>query len=390
MRLPATLLLLSLCLPVNSRAEESRPVRVLAEQELKEVQPLEGLLGEIRSKRKLPALGCVVVLSNRVVAIGVSGVRKTGVSELVRVDDKWHLGSVTKSMTASLAAILVADGKLRWNTTLGEVFKAAAPSMHADWRGVTLEQLLGHRGGAPGGLEADGLWGELWGFEGTPLESRRLMLEKLTAKPPASKPGSKFEYSNAGVSLAGHMIETVCVTPWEELITQRLFLPLGMTNAGFGVPATPRYINQPWGHTVKFTGLKAVPPGVDADNPPAIGPAGTVHASLMDLARYGAWHLAAARGEPCGLPAEIAGHLSTALAGQEYALGWNVLERPWGGGKVMNHTGSNTMWFCNVWLAPQKSFAVFVVCNAAGSGVFEATDEVASAMINKFLPAPEK
>ena len=84
--------------------------------------------------------------------------------------------------------------------------------------------------------------------------------------------------------------------------------------------------------------------GVSADNPPAIGPAGTVHASLMDLARYGAWHLAAARGEPCGLPAEIAGHLSTAPAGQEYALGWNVLDRRWGGGKVGDNEGRVALW----------------------------------------------
>jgi CubicO group peptidase (beta-lactamase class C family) len=40
---------------------------------------------------------------------------------MVTLDDRWHLGSCTKSMTASLAAMLIEDGLLRWDTTVGEI-----------------------------------------------------------------------------------------------------------------------------------------------------------------------------------------------------------------------------------------------------------------------------
>jgi CubicO group peptidase (beta-lactamase class C family) len=215
------------------------------------VRDLNALLEPIRAANKVPAVACAVVLSNRIAGIGAVGLRKFGVpSSPVTLEDKWHHGSLTKSMTATLAAILVREGRVQWQSTLADVFPDWAPRMNAAWRAVTLEQLTSNRGGAPGDLSASGIWTLLWNFVGTPRESRRLLLERLTVLAPSSPPGTQYEYSNAGFALAGHMLETVMDQPWEELMTIRLFEPLGMASAGFGVPATPRYINQPWGHQV--------------------------------------------------------------------------------------------------------------------------------------------
>jgi hypothetical protein len=51
-----------------------------------------------------------------------------------------------------------------------------------------------------------------------------------------------------------------------------------------------------------------------------------------------------------------------------YALGW-------GGGKVLNHGGDNTMNFANVWIAPQRDFAILVGVNQSDDAAFQATDE---------------
>ncbi len=351
-----------------------------------EVRDLTSILEGIRSARSLPALGCAVVRSNQIVAYGVTGVRKWGSTVPATSQDLWHHGSLTKSMTATLAAILVNEGKIQWNTRLMDVFPEKAATMNAGWSGATLELLLANRAGAVEDLGPSGIWSQLWNHEGTPTEQRLFLLEKLTALPPKTPPGTAYEYSNAGFALAGAMLERVAGIPWEMLITQKLFQPLGMFSAGFGVPASPRYIDQPWGHTGSGTTRTPVAPGIGADNPPGIGPAATVHCSLVDFARYVAFHLAGERGQTELIPAAAFTKLHSALANNSgYALGWNIGDRPWANGKTITHTGSNLQWFTNVWIAPNRDWACVVVTNFGGTGAFEATDAVVGRMIQEFL-----
>ncbi len=353
-------------------------------------QDLAAELAPVRERFGVPALAAAVVRSNRLVGLGCVGVRKQGEATPVSSADCWHLGSLTKSMTATLAAVLVEEGRLSWQTTLAEVFPTLAGTIQEDWRGVTLEQLLAHRGGAPADLEPGGLWARLWQLAGSPREQRRFLVEQLTARPPATRPGTTHEYSNAGYALAGAMLEEITGRSWEELMREKLFQPLGLRSAGFGPPAASGQVNQPWGHvfrTTFFRGTRAepVPPGPGADNPPAVAPAGAVHASLTDLAAYAAFHLAGARGIGSGLRPETFAKLHTDVAGQGYALGWVVARRPWAGGRTLSHTGSNTQWYANLWLAPERDFAVAIVTNVGGNRAYEATDAVAGRLIARFL-----
>jgi len=347
------------------------------------------LLEPIRTTNKLPALAAAVVRGGETVAIGAVGFRKEGSPERVTADDKWHIGSCTKSMTAVLAAMLIEEGKLRWDTTLAEMFPELAPQMQDEWLGVTLEQLLTHHGGAPPELDEDGLWGRLWERAGKPPREQRdyLTRELLTKHKPSAPPGTKYIYSNAGYSLVGHAIELTLDSPWEDVLRQRLFKPLGMDSAGFGAPATVGKVDQPWGHEVGWLGmLKPIPPGLHADNPAAIGPGGTVHCSIGDLAKYAAWQVRGARGEGSLLKPETLKKLHTRFgADGDYACGWVVTRRPWGGGEVLTHNGSNTMFYTVIWLAPKKDFAVVVCTNIGGDKGSQGTDAAAWALIQKFL-----
>jgi CubicO group peptidase (beta-lactamase class C family) len=274
---------------------------------------------------------------------------------------------------------------------LADVFPADAAKMDPAWRSVRLEWLLGHRGGAPDQdwLVKNGLWSAFWKAPGPPREQRRFLRLAVTAKPPQNPPDTQHVYSNTGYILAGAMLEERMGTAWEELITERLFRPLHMDTAGFGPPGSAGKIDQPRGHTVSslLKTLQPIPPGPQADNPPGLGPAGTVHCSVEDLALYAMTHVSGERGRETllKLRPESWRKLHTALAGQDYALGWNVVPRPWAGGKALNHTGSNTMWFSNVWLAPERDFAVIILTNVGGEDAFKATDEVAAKMIGEFL-----
>ena len=167
---------------------------------------------------------------------------------------------------------------------------------------------------------------------------------------------------------------------------EMLFEPLGMKSAGFGAPATPGEVDQPWGHTKDLlTGLEPVAPGPRGDNPAAIGPAGTVHCSVPDLVRYVAFHLTGEEGESDLLKAESFKKLHTS-AGDEYALGWVVLERKWAGGRALMHNGSNTMFYVVVWMAPDRKSAVITATNVGGpNAAFAGCNEAAEKLIKKFL-----
>jgi CubicO group peptidase (beta-lactamase class C family) len=353
-------------------------VPALVQQSLAAQRDVSELLAPIREEHGVPALCGAIVDNGKVIALGADGVRRRGSEAKVTSGDLFHLGSCTKAMTATMIATLVEDGKLAWTTTAGEVFADRVAELHPSWRDVTLEQLLAHRGGAPADLFADGLWGRLGKREGTEREQRLQLVEGVLTKPCGEV--GKFVYSNAGYALAGAMAEQVADAAWEELMRTRLFTPLGITSGGFGAPGTMDAVDQPRGHRQDG---EPVDPGPRADNPPAIGPAGTVHMTLPDWAKFVALHVEAERGRPRLLSKETFAmlHAPAKSGGSAYALGWGVTERPWAGGTALTHAGSNTMWHCVVWAAPKRGFAVLAATNQGGDAAAKACDQAASALI---------
>jgi CubicO group peptidase (beta-lactamase class C family) len=110
-----------------------------------------------------------------------------------------------------------------------------------------------------------------------------------------------------------------------------------------------------------------------------------VHCSLGDLAKYAAFHMAGERGESKLLKAESFKKLHTAVGGDDYALGWVVLVRPWANGRALMHNGSNTMFYVVVWMAPQKNSAVIVASNCGVDAAFSGCDEAAGKLIKEFF-----
>lgn len=339
-------------------------------------------LEAIRAKNELPALAALAMTRGEVRLQGAVGVRKLGSPDRVTPDDKWHVGSCTKAMTATLAAMFVEEGTLRWNTTVGDVFPELRETMDPSWQPATLEMLLTHRSGAPAQPPAN-LWRNAWARVGTPAEQRLSFTQGLLLRRTQEPAGKNYIYSNQGYAIAGAMLERIGRKPWEELMRTKLFASCHMTSAGFGAPAAVGKIDQPWGHAGPMK--QPVAPGLEADNPPSIGPAGTVHCSLADYARFAAMH---AMGERLGtmfLRKDSFLKLHTPPEGQEYASGWNVVLRDWAGGKALTHAGSNTMFFFVVWVAPAKDAVFVAATNCVGEGAERGTDEAVGALIGTVL-----
>jgi CubicO group peptidase (beta-lactamase class C family) len=334
-------------------------------------------------------MAACVIARGATVHRGAVGVRKHGDPQAVTVEDRFHLGSCTKAMTAVLVAMMIEEGKARWDSRLDEMLPDT-PSMHADLRAVTLDHLLAHRSGLsptlhprPASLAA---LVEARRSTAASRQARAQFVAGALAAKPAAAPGAQYLYCNAGYIVLGAIVERLTDTPWEDLMRQRLFGPLGMATAGFGAMGEPGKVDQPWQHRDQAGKRTPIGPGPLSDNPPELGPAGTAHSSVGDWARFIAAVLDGAANRAKLLKRATWRRLLTPQFGGNYAGGWLTTKRDWGG-HVLNHAGSNTMSFCVAWLAPERRYAVAVMANLGGDTAARACDEAAGALIGRFPPA---
>ncbi len=265
---------------------------------------LQSILG---SGNERFGIAAAVLRGERIIAQGAAGVRKRGTAQRITLNDRFHLGSCTKAMTATLVAMLVEEGRLNWTTTLGELFADTVKPMYPAWEKVTLRQVLAHRAGLR--HEPDGLaqvFNELvrpnrarlaWAMiqsVGTLPQQRLEIARQALARPPGIPADTKYYYSNVGYVLAGAVLEQLTGRAWEELMRERLFQPLGISTGGFGPPGAADKTEQAWGHS-PVLGNALDPRSPAAELPLFYGPAGLAHMTVTDWAKFIALHL---RGDP--------------------------------------------------------------------------------------------
>ncbi len=353
-------------------------------------------LETIRKASGLPGLIAGHFSIDGTMELEAVGVRRIDSEDPLKSDDPMHLGSCTKSMTATLLALLVDEGKLRWDETLREIFADDPIVTASEWGNTTVAELIHHTSGAV----PNPPWTRFADPEIDVVELRRNLLHWLSKKRRDSKLVGQFEYSNLGYAIAGHVIEKIRGVAWEAEMQKRLFEPLGMKRVGFGAPSKSLSEDVPWGHQNVF-GIKRP---TEEDNVPALGPAGTVYASMPDWIKYLRFHLQLARRQrtqssdadtaadpaatiPIPISRESIAYLHTPEAGQTYAGGWTCSERSWAGGKIMTHNGSNTSWYCVVFLAPEQGRGIIAASNY-GLAAVQPCDE-ALQLVLRLHPAPE-
>jgi CubicO group peptidase (beta-lactamase class C family) len=343
-------------------------------------------LAPIRDAHHLPGMIGAILIGESLASIGAVGIRKIGSTEPMQVLDQVHLGSCGKAMTATMIGMIVDDGLLTWSSRVADVFPESASRLHRDFQSVTLWHLLTHRAGLP----HDANW---WALPGvTTTDQRRAAMLSLLGAAPLSRPGTTYTYSNAGYAIAGLMAEQITGLSWEALMKERVFDPLEMSSAGFGSPGRSgpssgsSRVDQPWGHRENHGRAEAN----RQDNAPCMGPAGTIHCTVPDWAKFAALHLRGGRGKTRLLKPATLQILHTPPTGQEYAGGWLVVDRSWAGGKALNHNGSNTSWYVSIWIAPAREFATMVATNQGGNAAEAACEEASIELIKavEFLPRP--
>jgi CubicO group peptidase (beta-lactamase class C family) len=212
----------------------------------------------LRIKYQLPALGVGMIHRGKIVGLGMAGERIIRSGNWATLDDAFDVASCTKSITATIAAMLVEEKKVRWDTTLAEAFPELKSSMQPSYMAVTLEQLLRHRSGLGRIMDRNDRW-TAWHREHrneSPREQRRRLVANALRQPPRFAAGTDEYYTNDGYLIVGSLLEQAAEMDWEILVPTRIFQPLELKSMRHGVG--PGSIEaQVWGHEAGLVRTRA-------------------------------------------------------------------------------------------------------------------------------------
>ena len=184
------------------------------------LEAVRGVLEEERQAGAFPGAVCAVSRGGKPVFVHCCGVLSPTRDQPVAPGTIFDMASVTKPMTAALAALrLVERGKL---SLLQEVAEFFPGSKLPHLSGVTLRHLITHTSGLPA-------WVDLY----TGTSTREEAEERLLSLPLAAAPGTRYEYSCLGYILLGLVCERVCGESLQDLLRREVWQPLGMSDTGY-------------------------------------------------------------------------------------------------------------------------------------------------------------
>lgn len=326
---------------------------------------LPALLQEVSADPAVPATAIVLIEQGRISLQLQQGVRAGNETPArpVTADDVWHIGSNGKAMTATLMARLVERGVLRWQDTLATLLPQLAATMQPAYRDLTIADLLSHRGGLA--RNADEAWLEsTYNDKTAVMAQRQLYAAKVLTQPPVAAPRQQANYSNSGTILSAAIAERLTGKPFEQLINELVFQPLGM-RVGFGAPPASGNTGHKDGKPIR---------GLHASNPAVMIPAGDMYMTMQDWAKFVIDQMQGEQGRGQLLQQASYQQLHQVQGDSGAALGWGVRtdfpkQKPV---RLLMHTGSNGYWQALVTLQPDQQKALLMASNAGDGTQAEA------------------
>jgi len=299
-------------------------------------------------------------------------------------DTVFQIGSISKVFTATLVMRLVEEGLLDLDVPV-ITYVPDLPLADATARtSVTLRHLFSHGAGFEGdrfidyGRGDDALARSIAGFH---------TLQQWTA------PGELYFYCNAGFYLAGRVIERVCGAPFERVMRERLFEPLGLRSAVFFAEEAitlphavgHRLPSREAGHTIAQG--YSLPRNVNA--------AGGIVTSTRDLLRFARMHIDDGGIDgtrlipPQSARAMRSPHMDAGPGRGWYGIGWSIND--YDEFRIVGHGGATGGFRAQLTVVPERSFAIAILTN--GEPGSRAIQEIEAWALDQYLgfrrPVPE-
>jgi CubicO group peptidase (beta-lactamase class C family) len=337
----------------------------------------------LRQQLGVPGVSIAIVEGGKTVLAKGYGIRKLGAPEKVDADTLMTIGSTSKAFTAADLALLVDQGKIKWDDKV--IDHMPWFQMYDSWvtREMTVRDLLVHRSGL--GLGAGDLM-----FVPRSNIPRKDAVRRLRYIKPATSFRSAYAYDNILYMVAGQLIEEVTGESWEKFTRDHILRPAGMKNSttdDAGFLASPDKAHP---HARMNGGMRGVGDQEVLDIRARLAennlPAGGISTSANDMARWLKIQLAhgalpeggrlfsdAASAEmwkPVVLQ-PIAQRPEPLKALQPmfdaYALGWDIQD--YRGAKIVSHGGAVFGFLTTVVLIPEKNVGFSIIINSE-DGVF--------------------
>jgi CubicO group peptidase (beta-lactamase class C family) len=315
---------------------------------------------------RVPGCAVAVVHDGQLIWAKGFGVTALQGDQPVTPDTVFPIASCTKSFTTTRMAQLVDAGKVSWDDPLTKYLPWFRLSDPEATRAVTLRHAASHTGGL---ASHDLLW---YRWEGT----LRQRVERLSQIPVESKPGEKYAYQTSLFTALGLVEEAVDGKPWAEQIESGLLAPLAMRNTWADPRKIPASVVRAQPHRLSPSDT---PIACEAYPFNETDPAGSIHSTANDLAKWVQFHLGdgtnpegkrlVSKGQMDLLHTQqIAQPLTASLRGLNpssqsmgYALGFTTYDHR--GETVLAHGGAVDGMRAQITLVPGKKMGVVVLCN---------------------------
>lgn len=310
----------------------------------------------IRKTYHIPEISYAVVNSRAVLEMAALGKHSVDLADTASLDDRFHIGSNTKAMTAFMIARYVEKGKLTWSTKFFDIFPEWKDSSQKEYLPITLQDLLSHRARLQACQgEDDPVIPEL---KGTPQEKRKAFGKFiLTTKPVDPDSVHPFIYSNAGYTLAALMLERVTHKSWEQLV-EKVFNQDLKLNVKLSWPENQN-AKDTWGHFSENNKLIPVPSTTDY-RLDYTEPAGDLNIRLKDYIRFIQLNLQGLQGQSNYLSSKTYRFIHKGIDG--YALGWyNIYEN---GKELSSHSGTAGTYYTLVHIDRIHGLAYIIFTNS--------------------------
>ena len=315
---------------------------------------------------RVPGLAISVVSGDSLVFAKGYGVAELGKPARATEHTRFAIGSTTKAITTAALAMLVDEGKLRWDDRVIDHLPEFRLYDPYATRETTVRDLLTHRTGLP---NTDILWGTRDNQYPIPE-----MMRRLRFVPPSSSFRSTWTYQNVVYSIGGLLVERISGMPWDRFLRTRIFAPLEMRETEVFNSEIVGKADVAVPHDLVNDTVRVVP----IRSTDAVGPAGSVWSSVSDMSRWMRFMLDSGRvgtrrlitpatfTEIVAPQMRVNSALYPALELSRphffsYALGWFVQD--YRGETVWMHTGSIDGQIAIVGLLPAKRVGVFVLGN---------------------------
>src|SRR5256712_1290475 len=320
---------------------------------------------------EIPGVAVAVVKDGKVIAARGYGVREMGKPETIDENTIFDAASLTKSFTVAAIASLVDEKKMSWDDPVKRYIPTIEfpdPYLTAN---ITMRDLLCHRTGVRATNSA-------WSFTSV---NRSQLLGLIKNMEIAAPFRTQWVYSNVGFTIAGEAAARAAGTTWEDLITQRIIVPLGMKRTTAVFALSPAMGNIASGHAL-INGVQRVTPREGTPRE-TTAPAGAVQSSVADLATWMIFQLgdgtfqgkrilsSTAMNEMHSPQIVIPTNAAFRLARQikyfaAYGLGWQVFD--YRGNRMLWHSGTGDGQTAFLVLLPDSGLGVVVLINSWKAG----------------------